>query len=69
MQTTIPRWLPPKFHDRLALRPQEAADCLGVSRDTIEQAILSGRLDSKKLGHARLIPVQALIEWLADRRV
>lgn len=64
-----PLWLPPALHGRLALRPQEAADALGVSRDTIELEILAGRLDSKKLGHARLIPIQSLIDWLGDRRV
>lgn len=64
-----PPWLPPALHGRLALRPQEAADALGVSRDTIELEILAGRLDSKKLGHARLIPMQSLIDWLEDRDV
>ena len=57
-------WLPPALHGRLALRPQEAADALGVSRTTIDQEIAVGRLGSKKLGHARLISVQALIDWL-----
>jgi excisionase family DNA binding protein len=69
MKSDIPPWLPPALHGRLALRPGEAARALGVSRDTIEGEILAGRLDSKKLGHARLIPIAALIAWLGDRRV
>lgn len=63
-----PSWLPPALHGRLALRPQEAADALGLSRDTIDGEINAGRLPSKKLGHARLIPVEALIKWLEDAR-
>lgn len=68
-QQTTPPWLPPALHGRLALRPQEAADCLGISRTTIDQEIAAGRLRSKKLGHARLIPIESLIDWLGDRRV
>lgn len=62
--TDIPIWLPPALRGRLALRPQEAADALGVSRDTIELELLAGRLASKKLGHARLIPIGAIVKWL-----
>lgn len=67
-QMKSPPWLPPKLHGRLALRPQEAADALGICRDTIDAEINAGRLVSKKLGHARLIPIQNLIDWLADDR-
>lgn len=70
--TTIdkpPIWLPPKLHGRLALRPQEAADAVGLSRSVIDLEINAGRLKSKKLGHARVIPIQDLIDWLGDRRV
>lgn len=65
----IPVWLPPKLHGRLALRPQEAAEALGISRSVIDGEINAGRLPSKKLGHARLIPIQDLIDWLGDHRV
>lgn len=64
-----PIWLPPKLHHRLALRPQEVADALGLSRSVIDQEIGAGRLASKKLGHARIIPIQDIIDWLGDRRV
>ncbi len=59
-----PPWLPPALHGRMALRPQEAAAALGLHRDTIDNEIRAGRLSSKKLGHARVIPIQAIIEWL-----
>ena len=68
-QPTPPSWLPPALHGRLALRPQEAADALGIHRDTLETEIQSGRLPSKKLGHARLIPLDALIAWLQETHV
>lgn len=66
---TIPTWLPPALHGRLALRPQEAADALGIHRDTLESEIQSGRLASKKLGHARLISIENLIAWLQETHV
>jgi excisionase family DNA binding protein len=69
MTQDTPLWLPPALHGRLALRPQEAADALGISRTTIDQEIADGRLRSKKLGHARLIPIEFLIDWLRDHRV
>ncbi len=69
MKPDIPPWLPPALAGRLALRPREVAKALGLSHDTIYQEINAGRLDSKKLGHARLIPIQAIIDWLGDRRV
>ena len=50
-------------------RIKDLAEALGISRTTIDQAIAAGRLGSKKLGHARLIPIQDLIDWLGDRRV
>ncbi len=41
---------------RLAYRPQEAANMLGVSRSTIYQMVAEGRLVSRKLGAATVIP-------------
>lgn len=69
MKPDVPIWLPPNLHGRLALRPGEVADAIGISRDTVEREILSGRLPSKKLGHARLIPIAAIIKWLEADRV
>lgn len=68
-KTVLPSWLPPALHGRLALRPQEAADALGIHRGTLESEIQSGRLPSKKLGHARLISIDALIAWLQETHV
>ncbi|GAA1797245.1 helix-turn-helix domain-containing protein [Planosporangium flavigriseum] len=52
--------------ERRSVRPAEAAALLGVCRDTIYVLMRSGRLRSVKLGRARLIPVAAIEELLAD---
>lgn len=69
MKHDIPPWLPPNLHGRLALRPAEAAEALGICRETLQAELLSGRLQSKKMGHARLIPIAAIIKWLENDRV
>jgi excisionase family DNA binding protein len=49
---------------RLAFRPNEAAAVIGASRDTIFTAISSGALRSFKIGAARYISREALIEFI-----
>ncbi len=53
--------------ERLAFRPNEAARVMGVSRDLIFQWLRTGELRSIRIGAARLIPRQALEEFLAGR--
>jgi excisionase family DNA binding protein len=48
----------------LSVRPAEAADLLGVSRDTVYVLMRAGRLRSTTVGRARLIPVAAIAEFL-----
>jgi len=43
----------------------EAAELLGVCRDTVYVLMRAGRLRSVKVGRARLIPVFAIEELLA----
>lgn len=50
---------------RIALRPQEAAEALGVSRDYFEKRIL-GDLKTIRRGRLRLIPVSSLEAWLDE---
>ena len=52
------------FHpaDRLALRPKEAAEALGVSERTLRQ--LAPELPRVSRGGVVLYPVEALREWL-----
>jgi len=51
---------------RLALRPEQAAQALGVSRSLFFAAILP-ELKVVRLGRLRLVPVVELERWL-DRR-
>ena len=51
--------------ERVALSVQEVATKLGVSRDLINDAIRLQRLRSIKLGRRRIIPLDALEEFLA----
>jgi excisionase family DNA binding protein len=51
--------------ERKSVRPQEAAELLGVCRDTVYVLIRAGRLRSVKAGRARLIPLSAIEELLS----
>jgi excisionase family DNA binding protein len=46
---------------RLTIRPNEAAELLGVSRRSIERAIRDGRLRSSKTIGGRLITASSLL--------
>jgi excisionase family DNA binding protein len=52
--------------ERKSVRPREAAQLLGVSRDTVYVLMRAGRLRSVKAGRARLIPVSAIEEFLSE---
>jgi excisionase family DNA binding protein len=49
---------------KLAYRPKEAAAATGMSRESIFKAIERGDLRSVKCGAARLIPADALRQWI-----
>jgi excisionase family DNA binding protein len=51
--------------DRLMLRPEEAADAIGVSRAKAYMLIASGELPAIKVGKVLRVPVEALREWIA----
>lgn len=51
---------------RLAYSVDEAAEALGVSRDTVQDLIRRAELHSVKLGHRRVIP-RAALEALLSR--
>ncbi len=51
--------------ERKCVRPGEAAELLGVCRDTVYVLMRAGRLRSIKVGAARLIPVSAIDELLS----
>ena len=51
--------------DRLALRPVEVAEVLGISERTVRQ--LLPELPHVRVGSAVLVPVEALRGWLLER--
>jgi excisionase family DNA binding protein len=61
--------LPMDGSPKLALRPAEAAEALGLSRAELYRHIQSGELVSFKVGKARLIAVDDLRAFIAARRV
>ena len=54
-----------RLSDRLALRPAEVAQVLGLSERSVRQ--LLPELPVVRVGTAALIPVEQLREWLRDR--
>ena len=48
---------------RLALSPDEAAACLGISRDFLDQHVMP-ELRIVRRGRRRLIPIRELERWL-----
>jgi excisionase family DNA binding protein len=49
---------------RLALRPQEAAEALGVSRDTFDALVADGRVRVVRIGRRVVVPVRELERFL-----
>lgn len=47
-------------------RVEEAAEALRLTRDAIYELIRSGQLRSFKVGRRRLIPIDALAEYVAS---
>ncbi len=54
----------PQLSERLALRPKEAAEALGISERTLRQ--LLPELPTVRRGGVVLVPVAGLREWLRD---
>lgn len=61
IRSELAEHVPPRL-----LRRGAAARALGVSERTVDTLIRSGELPSVKIGKRRLIPVQALDEYVAD---
>ncbi len=53
--------------ERGALRPNEAAAWLGLSRDSLERLIARGELRSYKVGTSRFVSVAELQSFIARR--
>jgi excisionase family DNA binding protein len=53
---------------RLLLRPQEAANALGLSLRTLMSMVTSGEIPHTRIGERNLrFPLEALREWVARR--
>jgi excisionase family DNA binding protein len=50
---------------RLLLRPEEAADAIGVSRARMYELLAAGEISSLKIGRSRRIPLSELERWIA----
>ncbi len=53
--------------DRLLLRPDEAAEVLGVGRSKIYALLASGEVPAVRVGRSVRVPVEALRRWV-DRQ-
>jgi excisionase family DNA binding protein len=49
----------------LLLRPDEAAQALGIGRAKVYQLLAAGVLPSVRIGSTMRVPVEALREWIA----
>lgn len=54
---------------RLALSVEEAAECLGVGRSAMYEAIKVGRVPVVRFGRRVLVPVHGLQQWLTAEAV
>jgi excisionase family DNA binding protein len=53
--------------DRIALRPEEFAMAVGLSRSKAYELIAKGAVPSIRLGASVRVPVDALRAWIARR--
>ena len=51
--------------DRLLLRPNEAAELIGVGRSKVYELIASGQIPSVRIGASVRVPLESLKEWIA----
>ena len=53
--------------DKILLRPEEAADQLGVSRTKLYQLLSNGAIPSVRIGKSVRIRADVLRQWVSDR--
>jgi excisionase family DNA binding protein len=51
--------------NRLALRPAEVAEAIGIARTRVYELIHSGELPAFRVGNSILVSVDAIKEWMA----
>ena len=60
------QYSPGDRNDRFTYRPNEVVALTGLSRSLIWKLMAEGKLAYKKCGNVRLIPAEALREFLAS---
>jgi excisionase family DNA binding protein len=50
--------------DRLLLRPEEAADVLGIGRSKLYELLAAGVIESVHIGSSRRVPVEGLHDFV-----
>jgi excisionase family DNA binding protein len=58
---------PTELRGRLALRPKEAAEALGISERTLRDWMRNEGLPYAHVGNVVLIPSAALVDWLRSQ--
>lgn len=53
--------------EKIAYRPHEAAEAIGISRRMVDTLIASGELPSGKIGTCRVVSREALERFIRDR--
>lgn len=54
--------------ERLLLTAKEAADALGIGRSKVYELMMSGELESVRIGGSRRVPVEALRDFVNTLR-
>ncbi|MGI9447743.1 MAG: helix-turn-helix domain-containing protein [Pirellulales bacterium] len=52
---------------RLAYRPREAAEKLGISLSSLDRLTKQGEIPVSRVGPFRLYPHEALVEWINSK--
>ena len=53
---------------RLLLRPEEAAEVLGIGRSKLYELLAAGRIESVRIGSSRRVPVEGLHDYVQRLR-
>lgn len=56
------------MEQQVLLRPEQVAKMAAIGRTLVWRELMSGRLRSIKVGKRRLVPAQAVSEWI-DRMI
>lgn len=54
--------------DRLLLKPEEAAEVLGIGRSKLYELLAAGAIESVRIGSCRRVPADALEDFVARLR-